>query len=141
MSQADTQVQATATVTPVQRREVSGVWALGTGLAWVVALQLMYVLEPAAARPDAMPAFLMTAMTFTMNAGLLAMTVGLVRRARWAFGVGAAVAVLTVGAVVACPVSGHHAMGTWWFAQAALAVGLVVLSFAGWQASARAARR
>jgi hypothetical protein len=66
--------------------------------------------------------------------------VGLVRRARWAFAVSAAAALLNVGAVVACPVSGHHAMGMWWVAQASLAVGLVVLSLAGWQAAARSAR-
>jgi hypothetical protein len=137
MAQVDTQVPEVASV----RRDVSGTWALGTGIAWLVGLQLMYVLEPSAAQPDAMPAFLITAMALVMNAGLVVTAVGLVRRARWAFAVSGAVAMLNVGTVVACPVSGHHAMGLWWVAQASLAVGLVALSLAGWQAAARFARR
>jgi hypothetical protein len=136
MAQVDTQVRAVTIVRP----EVSGAWALGTGIAWLVGLQLMYVLEPPATQPDAIPAFLMTAVALAMNVGLIVTVVGLVRRARWAFVVSAAAALLNVGGVVACPVSGHHAMGLWWVAQASLAVGLVVLSLAGWQAAARSAR-
>jgi hypothetical protein len=140
MTQMDTQVREAETRVLVPRREVSGAWAAGAGIAWLVGLQLMFVLEPPATRPDALPAFLVTAVAVALNAGLIVMAVGLVRRARWAFSVSAAVALLNVGGVVACPVSGHHAMGLWWVAQASIAAGLVVLSLAGWQAAARSAR-
>jgi hypothetical protein len=141
MTQIDTQVgEVTAAEVPAVRGDVSGAWALGTGVAWLVGLQLMYVLEPAPTQPDALPAFLGTAVALAMNVGLLVMAVGLIRRSRWAFGVAAATAVLNVGAVVACPITGHHALGAWWFTQASIAVGLVVLSLAGWQAAARSAR-
>jgi len=120
--------------------EVSGLWAIAAGVAWVVGYQTMIWLEPAPAQPDALPGFVLTAMTIVVNVGFLLVAVGLVRRARWAFTASAALALLVVGQVIACPVSGHHTMGLWWVAQAAIAVGLVVLSLAGWQAAARSGR-
>jgi hypothetical protein len=108
-------------------------WALGTAVVWVVGLQLMSVLEPRPLHPDAVPAFLVTALAFVLNGALLVAAVGLVRRARWALLVLAGAGFLNVGAVVACPISGHHQLGLWWFAQASIAVGLVVLSAVAWQ--------
>jgi hypothetical protein len=106
---------------------------------WLVALQVMFALEPAPTHPDAMPGFLFTAMAIVLNGALLVMAVGLIRRMRWAFAVSAGAALLNAGGVVACPVSGHHEIGLWWAAQAAIAAGLVVFSLVGWQASARSA--
>ncbi len=79
-------------------------------------------------------------MAIAVNTGLVVMIVGLVRRTRWAFAASGALAVLVVGQVVACPITGHHALGVWWAIQASIAAGLVVLSLAGWQAAARSAR-
>jgi hypothetical protein len=117
-------------------RGVSVQWAWITALAWVVGLQLMAVLEPTPTQPDAVPAVLVTGLTWVLNGALLLAVVGLVRRERWAFLVLGAAAFLNVGAVVACPISGHHQLGLWWFAQASIAVGLVVLSLAAWHRAA-----
>jgi hypothetical protein len=139
MSQLETQVRSE---TPTRRGvpEVSGAWALGAGIAWVLGYQTMVWLEPTPTHPDALPGFLITAMTVVVNVGFVLIAVGLVRRARWAFTASAALALLVVGQVIACPVSGHHSMGVWWGFQAAIAAGLVVLSLAGWQAAGRSAR-
>ena len=136
MTQVDTRVREV----PAVRREVSGAWALGTGVAWVAGYQAMLALEPAATNADALPGFFLTAMAIAVNAGLVVMLLGLVRQVRWAFAASGALSVLVVGQVVACPITGHHALGIWWFTQASIAVGLVVLSLAGWQAAARSAR-
>jgi hypothetical protein len=140
MTQLDTQVRDTQVreVVPV-RRDVSAKWALGTGVAWVVGYQAMLELEPAATSPDALPGFMLTAMAIAVNVGLVVMVAGLVRGARWAFAASGALAMLVVGQVVACPITGHHTLGAWWAVQAGIAAGLVVLSLAGWQASARSA--
>ena len=136
MTQVDTRVHEVTAV----RREVTGAWALGTGVAWLVGYQAMLALEPAATDADALPGFFLTAMAIAVNVGLVVMIVGLVRRARWAYVASGALSMLVVGQVVACPITGHHALGVWWFTQAAIAVGLVGLSLAGWQAAARSAR-
>ena len=136
MAQVDTQVRETVRV----RRDVSPAWAWGTGIAWVAGYQAMLELEPTPTSPDALPGFLLTLMAIAVNVGLIVMVAGLVHRARWAFTASGALSVLVVGQVVACPITGHHALGVWWAAQAAIAVGLVALSLAGWQAAARSAR-
>jgi hypothetical protein len=100
----------------------------------------MLALEPTATGPDALPGFLLTAMAVVVNVGMVVMIVGLVRRARWAFAASGALAILVVGQVVACPITGHHALGLWWGVQASIAAGLVGLSLAGWQSAARSAR-
>lgn len=136
MAQVDTQVRETVQV----RREVSTTWAWGTGIAWLLGYQAMLELEPAATSPDALPGFLLTAMAIAVNAGLVVMVAGLVHRARWGFAASGVLSMLVVGQVVACPITGHHALGVWWALQATIAAGLVVLSLAGWQAAARSAR-
>jgi hypothetical protein len=61
--------------------------------------------------------------------GAIVMTlVGLAMRARWAAVTSIGGASLLMAGVIACPVTGHHALGTWWVAQLAVAAGLLAMS-------------
>ncbi len=51
MTQVDTRVREV----PAIRPEVSGAWALGTGVSWLVGYQAMLALEPAAPAPMRFP--------------------------------------------------------------------------------------
>ena len=64
-------------------------------------------------------------------------------RRRWGLGVSVAAAGFFTALSVACPVSGHHPFGAWWFGQMACALGMggasvVALS---WSTHARAVGR
>jgi peptidoglycan/LPS O-acetylase OafA/YrhL len=109
-------------------QQVSGTLALVVGVSWYVLFSLAVALEPAADNPDAIPAWLAGAIDFTLL-GLLAVTAaGLITRRR--FGLVAALggAALFLAMAVACPVSGHHTFGTWWYGQMACAIGLVAIT-------------
>ena len=108
-------------------------WAKAVGLAWAVGLPAGLALEPAPTQPDAVPSVLGTVLSFALISLLAATASGLVQRARWGFAASAGGAFLLAGMAIACPVSGHHAMGLWWVGQAAIAVGLMALSVFGWQ--------
>jgi hypothetical protein len=141
MAQVDMQVRtAPEALEAGPTPEVSRGLAVFAGIAWVVGYQAMLALEPAAANPDAVPGFFASLVSLAVLAGFATMTVGLLGRARWAFAASGATALVVVGQVVACPITGHHSLGLWWGLQASIAAGLVVLSLAGWQAAARSAR-
>ena len=54
---------------------------------------------------------------------LAAMLAGLVMQRRWGLLASFGAAVLATAASIACPVTGHHAFGAWWFAQMACMLG------------------
>lgn len=91
----------------------------GLALAWVVVLTGVLLLEPAPADPAPGDPVWAVALFLALSGALAAMGIGLARgrRAGLLAGVGAAGLAL-VGSVM-CPVSAHHAIGTWWFLQMA----------------------
>jgi hypothetical protein len=120
----------TAPVVPPARPAVGGVlpvWVavvagvLGPGLAVVRSL-----LEPAPPDPDAaVPLVAMVIGVAELGAWVGAAWAGLFRRPTallWA--VGAALA--AVVGTVACPTTGHHSLGGWWYAELAVCVGALV---------------
>ncbi len=125
-----------------ERRRSFGQWLTEAGtvpawvpvalaLAWVATLQLVYTLEPAAARNGPAPAWGI-ALEIAFIAALTATGMGLVGRRRLGLvaSVGA-VGVALFGAVM-CPVSGHHVtVGAWWYAQLAALTALGGASLAG----------
>jgi peptidoglycan/LPS O-acetylase OafA/YrhL len=102
--------------------------ALAVGAAWYVLYLVAYALEPAADHPDAFPAWLSTTLEVALLGLMGVMAAGLVAQRRWGLVASMGAAVFFAGLVVACPVTGHHSLGAWWFGQMACAIGLVAIT-------------
>jgi hypothetical protein len=68
---------------------------------------------------------------------LAATATGLIMQRRWGLVVSAAAAAFFTALSVACPISGHHPFGTWWFGQMACALGMLGASVAALDRSLR----
>ncbi len=127
------------TTTPPERRSVrslpdtrewlqeriSGQAALTVGIAWLVLVQIAFALEPAA--QGSVP-FVGILLELAMYLLLATMITGLVMQRRWGLLASLGAAVLATAASIACPVTGHHAFGSWWFGQMACMLALVGIS-------------
>jgi hypothetical protein len=113
---------------------IDGRVAAGIGIAWLVAYQLAAALEPVTHQPEPWYGIVLSVAFM----GLLAATVtGLVMQRRWGLVVSLAAAGFFTALSVACPVSGHHPFGAWWFGQMACALGMVGASLAALSWSTR----
>jgi hypothetical protein len=109
-------------------QRVAGHIALIVGLSWYALYSIIAAIEPPADHPDAIPAWLQASLEVALL-GLLAVTaVGLVARRRFGLVTALGAAGLLLAMVVACPVSGHHTFGTWWYGEMACALGLVAIT-------------
>jgi len=100
---------------------IDGRLAAGIGIAWLVAYQLAGALEPVTHKPEPWYGVVLN-LAFV---GLLAVTAtGLAMQRRWGLVVSLAAAGFFTALSVACPVSGHHPFGAWWFGQMACALGM-----------------
>jgi hypothetical protein len=106
---------------------VSGGLAAGIGIGWFVAYQVAGSLEPVTHQPE--PWY-----GVVLNVGLLgliaATATGLIMQRRWGLVVSVLAALAFTALAVACPVSGHHPFGAWWFGQMACALGMLAASVA-----------
>jgi hypothetical protein len=101
------------------QERIDGRVAAGVGIAWLVAYQLAASLEPVTHQPE--PWYGVALAVAFM--GLLAATAaGLIAQRRWGLVVSVAAAGFFTALSVACPVSGHHPFGAWWFGQMACAL-------------------
>jgi len=118
---------------PVTRRElaptrawlserIDGGYALALGVTWYVMTMAAGALEPETHHE--VPVFA-TVLNLAMWGLIITMAVGLVARRRWGFAVSLAAAVVATAASIACPTTGHHSIGGWWFAQMACVLVLV----------------
>ena len=107
------------------RDRIDGRAALLVGVAWFVLNEIAYALEPAAQQSEP---FIGILLEVTMYVLLSAMLAGLVMQRRWGLLASFAAAILATAASIACPVTGHHAFGAWWFGQMACMLGLVAIS-------------
>jgi hypothetical protein len=112
------------------REQVSRDLALFVGVAWYVLFFVGVALEPEPTHPDAIPVVLSATTEIALFGLLGVMAVGLIARRRFGLVASMGAAVFFVGLSVACPVSGHHGFGAWWFGQMACAIGLVAISAA-----------
>lgn len=111
-------------------------WPLLVAAAWVAYLAVVGALQPPPEDPAALAA-LDTALMLMTTAGLFATFAGLAGRYRFGLGASAVTGLLVLGAVVACPATGHHTIGAWWGAELAV-VGLIVgASTAGYRRARR----
>jgi hypothetical protein len=97
----------------------------GVGIAWLVLLQVAFALEPVTHKPE--PAYGVV-LELTMWLLLATMVTGLVMQRRWGLVASLAAAGFMTALSVACPVSGHHPFGTWWYGQMGCVLALVAIS-------------
>jgi hypothetical protein len=106
---------------------ISGGLAAGIGVAWLVTYEVAGSLEPVTHQPE--PWY-----GIVLNVGLLvliaATATGLIMQRRWGLVVSVVAALAFTALSVACPVSGHHPFGPWWFGQMACALGMLGASVA-----------
>jgi hypothetical protein len=109
-------------------QKIPGQLALVVGVSWYVLFSIAVALEPSTSRPDPFPTWLAVAIEI-MLLGLLAVTAGgLLARRRVGLVAALGAGGLFLAMAVACPVSGHHGFGAWWYGQMACAIGLVAVT-------------
>jgi hypothetical protein len=97
------------------------------GVAWFVLVQVAYLLEPRTTRPEPAIGVLLEV---TMYVLLATMITGFVMQRRFGLVAAVGAAVLATAAAIACPVTGHHTFGTWWFGEMACVLALLGISVA-----------
>jgi hypothetical protein len=119
---AETSDAGTVSTRDWLQERIDGRLAAGIGIAWLVAYQIASSLEPVTHKPE--PWY-----GVVLNIGLLGLiavtATGLVMQRRWGLAMSVAAALAFTALSVACPVSGHHPFGAWWFGQMACALGMV----------------
>jgi hypothetical protein len=107
------------------QERIDGRLAAGVGVAWFVAYELAGALEPAPNHPE--PSY-GVALGVTLLLLLAVTATGLVMQRRWGFVASLAAAGFFTALSIACPISGHHTFGAWWFGQMACTLGVGALS-------------
>jgi hypothetical protein len=104
------------------QERIDGRLAAGIGIAWLVLMQVAFALEPSTHQPEPWYGVLLE---LTGTALIATMIVGLVMQRRFGVVASLGAALFTTAMSVACPVSGHHPFGAWWFGQMACALALL----------------
>jgi hypothetical protein len=104
---------------------IPGSVAAGVGITWFVLMQVAFLLEPASNHEVPVIGLVLEISMYVL---LAAMVTGLVMQRRWGLVASLAGAVLATAASIACPVTGHHSFGAWWFGQMACMLALVAVS-------------
>jgi hypothetical protein len=118
--------------TPAPRapRLLTTTWAAALGIGWPLAIVASVALEPAPAEPEAaVPLFVELGM-LGLFAALVTTAVAAGLRHPGAAGAGVVTGLIAFGFTIACPVSGHHELGGWWYGQLALTGAMLVVSLA-----------
>jgi hypothetical protein len=100
---------------------IDGRLAAAVGIGWYVLFGIGTALEPAPSNPQAVPAWIETAVSAVLLATFAAMIPGLLARRRWGVLAAVAAGVVYVAATIACPTTGHHEFGLWWLGEMACA--------------------
>jgi hypothetical protein len=109
-------------------RERVDTWVvIAVGLSWFVLTPIAAALEPATDQPEPLIGTLLNA---GMDVLFVAMLIGLALRRRWGLAASFAGSVVVTTMVVACPTSGHHQFGIWWFGEMVCALALIGISAA-----------
>src|SRR4051794_17517645 len=116
------------------QERIDGWLAAGVGVAWLVAYQVAGSLEPVTHQPEP---WYGVALGVAFLGLLAATAAGLIAQRRWGLVVSVAASGFFTALSVACPVSGHHPFGAWWYGQMACALGMLGGSVAALSWSAR----
>src|SRR3954452_11733469 len=117
------------------QERIDGRLAAGGGGAWLVAYDVAGSLEPVTHRPEP---WYGVALGVAFLGLLAATAAGLIAQRRWGLVVSVAAAAFFTALSGACPVSGHHPFGAWWYGQMACALGMLGGSVAALSWSTRA---
>ncbi len=129
-------VPAPSTPRPARRprasldQPLSTTWSVVLGVGWPLVVMAALALEPAPTDPDAPVSLVIELAGLAALFSLLATSVAAGIRHRGAAVAGVVSGLLLATFVVACPVSGHHAIGLWWYAELALVLGMLGVSLA-----------
>jgi MFS family permease len=104
------------------QERIDGRLAAGVAVAWLLAYELAAALEPVTHRPEP---WYGVALGVAFLGLVAATATGLVMQRRWGLVLSVAAAGFFTALSVACPVSGHHPFGAWWFGQMACALGML----------------
>lgn len=104
---------------------IDGKLAGGLAIAWLVLLQIAFALEPATNQAEPVYGVVLE---LTMWLLLATMLTGLVMQRRFGLVASLGAAGFMTALSVACPVSGHHPFGAWWYGQMACVLALVAAS-------------
>src|SRR4051812_33274848 len=104
------------------QERIDGRLAAGVAIAWFALLQIAMALEPVTHQPEPSYGILLELAMWLL---LATMVTGLVMQRRWGLVASLAAAGFFTALSIACPVSGHHPFGAWWYGQMACALGLV----------------
>jgi hypothetical protein len=121
---------ASAVSTPLDVRawleeRVDGVVCAAVAGSWFVLTQVIDRLEPATSRPEPVIGVLLQIAMWLL---LATMVTGLVMQRRFGLVASLGAAVLATAAAIACPLSGHHQFGNWWFGEMVCVLALVAVS-------------
>src|SRR5262245_21349450 len=106
-------------------------WAAVLGLGWPIVFLVMLLLEPVPDHPEVAASVLAVVVEMAFYAGMIVTSVFAGARERAAAPAAVLTGLVVVGMVVSCPVSGHHSLGAWWFAELAVGVAMLAVSVAG----------
>jgi peptidoglycan/LPS O-acetylase OafA/YrhL len=107
------------------QERIDGRLAAGVAIAWFVLLQLAMALEPVTHQPEPSYGIMLELVMWLLLATMVA---GLVMQRRWGLVSSLGAAGFLTALSVACPVSGHHPFGAWWFGQMACVLALTAIS-------------
>jgi hypothetical protein len=125
---------AAAARTPLARRllePITARWAGIGAVAWVLGLAVGIAVEPPPTNPNAVDPWFVDAVGTLLLGTLLLAFAGFWLRRRWSLAASLVAAGMLVGSTLACPASGHHAVGAWWVVQLGCGLGLVATSALG----------
>jgi hypothetical protein len=124
-------IPAAPPAAPPRTQALSEGWATALGLGWPLVFIAMLMLEPVPENPEVASSALAVIVSFAFYIGLMATSVFAGGRHRAAAPAAVFTGLIAAGMVVSCPASGHHSFGAWWFAELALLVAMLGVSFAG----------
>jgi hypothetical protein len=120
--------QASPSSHPQALGQLSDRWAAVLGFGWPLAIVASMALEPTPADPGAPVPVLAELANLGLFFALVATAIAAgVRHGAAAVG-GVVTGLLVVSLAIACPVSGHHAIGLWWFAELGILTAMLAVS-------------
>jgi hypothetical protein len=93
---------------------ISGALAAFVGLSWYALFAISAAIEPESSHEVPVIGLVLGV---ALLGAMLATGIGLVSRRRWGLVAALGASVLLLASAVACPTTGHHTIGTWWYFQ------------------------